>query len=495
MNAFPSSPSRLLALLPLLLAGCMVGPDYVRPSAPAAAAYRELGGWKRAEPSDHAPRGRWWDVFGDPQLGALLEQVELSNQNLALAEAQFRQAQALVQAARSAYYPTLSVGGSVERVKPSGTLGSRPAARGAYTDYVLQANVGWELDLWGRLRRLLEANVAVAQASAGDLQSARLSAQAELAQDYFQLRALDAQQQLLQDATRAYEKSLQLTRTRYAAGVAARSDVALAQTLHDTTRAQAIDIGVRRAQLEHAIAVLIGKPPSEFALERAALTALPPPVPAGLPAELLERRPDIAAAERRVAAANAQIGAAIAAYYPTVTLGASGGFESTSFSKWLTAPSRFWALGPLAVSEAVFDAGLRRAVTAQARAAYDQDVAAYRQSVLNGFREVEDNLAALRTLEEEAQAQEAAVKSAEQSVQLITNQYKAGTVSYLDVVVAQTALLNNQRTAVEIQGRRVVASVLLVRALGGGWSAAQLPSEAQLGRAPGTPRSTGKDGG
>jgi NodT family efflux transporter outer membrane factor (OMF) lipoprotein len=483
MTLLPTRRFRLLpALVPLLLAGCMVGPDYVRPPAAAPATYKELEGWKAAQPQDQASRGRWWEVFGDPQLGALLEQVDVSNQNLAFAEAQFRQAQALVQAARSAYYPTLSVGGSVERVKPSGTLGSRPAARGAYTDYVLQANLGWELDLWGRLRRLLEANVAAAQASAGDLQSARLSAQAELAQDYFQLRALDAQQQLLEDATRAYEKSLQLTRNRYAAGVAARSDVALAQTLYDTTRAQAIDVGVQRAQLEHAIAVLIGKAPSEFALPRAPLTALPPAVPAGLPSELLERRPDIAAAERRVAAANAQIGAAIAAYYPTVSLGASAGFESTSLSKWLTAPSRFWALGPLAVSEAVFDAGLRRAQTAQARAAYDENVAAYRQTVLNGFREVEDNLAALRILEQEAQAQEAAVKSAEQSVQLVGNQYKAGTVSYLEVVVAQTALLNNQRTAVEIQGRRVAASVLLIRALGGGWSAEALPSGDALAR-------------
>ena len=285
---------------------------------------------------------------------------------------------------------------------------------------------------------------------------------------------------MLEASVVAYQKSLQLTQNRYAAGVASKVDVALAQTLVKTTQAQAIDIGVQRAQLEHAIAVLIGKPPSEFSLAAAPLAGEPPPVPVGVPSALLERRPDIAAAERRVAAANAQIGVAIAAYYPTLTLGAAVGFETTDLSQWLTAPSRFWAVGPAAVAETVFDGGLRRAQTQQARAAYDGNVASYRQTVLTAFQEVEDNLAALRILEQEAIAQDEAVKAAEESVRLTTNQYKAGTVSYLDVVVSQTAALNNQRTAVDIQGRRITAAVLLVKALGGGWSASQLPTADEL---------------
>ena len=469
----------VLAGAAALSGGCMVGPDYLKPKADTPESYKENADWKLAEPQDQLPRGKWWEIFGDPQLNSYVEQVEISNQNVAIAEAQFRQARSLVQAARSAYFPIVSVGASVQRSSPSTTLGTRPAQRGTLTDYSLPLDLTWELDLWGKLRRGLESAQATAQASAADLEGVRLSAQAQLAQSYFQLRALDADKQLLEQSAAAYEKTLTLTKNRYASGVASRSDVALAETQLRSTQAQAIDVGVARAQFEHAIAILMGKPPSIFSIPPAPLTALPPPVPAGIPSELLERRPDIAGAERRMAAANAQIGVAQAAYYPTLTLGASVGFETTDLARWISYPSRFWSIGP-ALSETLFDAGLRRAQTDSARAAYDAGVASYRQTVLTGFQEVEDNVAALRILEREAEVQDAAVQAARQSVVLITNQYKAGTVSYLDVVVAQAAALSNERTAVDIQGRRITASVLLVKALGGGWMASDLPSNDDL---------------
>ncbi|HEV2007809.1 MAG TPA: efflux transporter outer membrane subunit, partial [Burkholderiales bacterium] len=308
-----------------------------------------------------------------------------------------------------------------------------------------------------------------------DLETARLLAQAELALNYFQLRVLDAQQQLLDDSVAAFQKSLDVTRNRYNAGVAGKVDVVQGETQLKSTKAQAIDIGVQRAQLEHAIAILIGKPPAEFALARIALDVAIPSVPLGLPSELLERRPDIAAAERRVAAANAQVGVAQAAFFPALTLSASGGFQSSSLAQWLTLPSRFWAIGP-AIAQSIFDAGLRRALTAQAIALFDANVAAYRQTVLGGFQEVEDNLAALRILEQEANVQDGAVQAARQSVDLTLNQYKAGTVSYLNVVTVQTAWLANERTAVGIRGQRLAATVTLVKALGGGWTASDLPS-------------------
>jgi NodT family efflux transporter outer membrane factor (OMF) lipoprotein len=424
-------------------------------------------------------RGQWWEIFGDPRLNALEEQVVISNQNVQVAEAQFRQARALVQAARAGYFPTASVGVGVTRSKASATLGSQPVAPGALTIYSLPVDVSWEPDIWGKVRRGVESNQASAQASAADLEGVRLSARAELAQDYFQLAALDAQKQLFDATVLAYDKSLQLTKNRYAAGVASKADVVLAEAQLKTTQAQAIDIGVQRAQLEHAIALLIGKPPSAFSLPAIPLAAAAPPVPAGVPSQLLERRPDIAAAERRVASANAQIGVTIAAFYPTVTLGLAGGFETTNVAKWLTMPSRFWSIGANA-SETVFDGGLRRAQTDQARAAYDATVATYRQTVLTGFKEVEDNLAALRILEQEALVQTEAVQASEQSVTMMTNQYKAGTVSYLDVVVTQATALSNERTAVDILARQLTANVLLVKALGGGWSASQLPTDADL---------------
>ena len=336
------------------------------------------------------------------------------------------------------------------------------------SDFLLPLSLSWELDVWGRIRRLVEASKASAQASASDLVAIRLSMQAQLAQNYFQLRTLDGQREILDATTAAYEKTLALTKNRYESGVVAKADVLQAETQLKTTQAQAIDIGVQRAQLEHAIALLCGKPASVSSVSVSPLRAVPPPIPIGLPSEILERRPDIASAERRMAAANAQIGVAVAAYFPTITLSAAVGFEATDLAKLLDWPSRFWSLGPT-VSENLFDGGLRRAQTAQARAAYDATVASYRQTVLTGFQEVEDNLAALRILENEARVQDEAVKAARQSLEVTLNQYRSGTVSYINVTTAQTIVLINETTALNIRNRRVIASVLLVKALGGGW--------------------------
>jgi NodT family efflux transporter outer membrane factor (OMF) lipoprotein len=454
------------ALSACLLAGCAAGPDYARPVVESPAAYKEQGAWKAAQPGDDAGRGKWWEVFSDPLLNSLQEQVDVSNQNLARAEAQFRQAEAMVQGARASYFPGITGSASSARSRASSTTVSRDVV----TSYSLPVSLSWEADIWGRIRRNVEANEAGAQASAADLESARLSAHAQLAQNYFQLRALDRERQLFDDTVAGYEKSLQLTQNQYQVGVAARADVVQAQTQLKTAQAQALDLGVPRAQLEHAIALLIGKPASGFSLPRMPLSAKPPQIPAGVPSELLERRPDIAAAERRMAAANAQIGVAKAAYFPSLTLSAAAGFQSASFAPWLTAPSRFWSIGP-AIALSLFDGGLRRAQTGQAIAAYDANVAAYRQAVLTGFQEVEDNLASLRILEQEAEVQGEALRLAEQSLALAVNQYKAGTVTYLNVVVAQATALASQRSAVDIAYRRLNASVQLIKALGGGWNA------------------------
>ena len=464
----------------LLLSGCTVGPDYVRPSAPSAPAYKDMEGWKPAQPQDEALRGAWWEIYGDAELSALEVRAIDANQNLLLAEAQFRQARAMVWSARSAYYPSAAIGVSFSRSRQSENLfGNLGGSGGKVNDYAMPLSVAWEPDVWGRIRRSVESSTANAQASAADVAATRLSLSGELAADYFQLRALDAQRQLLDENTAAFERSLTLTQSRYENGVASRVDVAQAQTQLESTRAQAIDLGVQRAQLEDAIAVLVGTPASSFGIEEAPLAETPPQVPVGLPSELLERRPDVASAERLAASANAQIGIAVSAYYPTITLSASGGFESSDLSKWLVWPSRFWSVGP-SVSETIFDGGFRSAQTAQARAAFDASVATYRQSVLAAFQEVEDNLAALRILEQESSVQDAAVSAALDSVRLTTNRYKEGTVSYLDVVVTQTAALDNERVAVDLRGRRMVASVRLIQALGGGWDASDLPSAKQL---------------
>jgi NodT family efflux transporter outer membrane factor (OMF) lipoprotein len=459
----------LLSAATAHLGGCTVGPDYIRPSTHVPTAYKEEGKWKPAEPRDDVSRGNWWEIFGDPDLNALIERVDISNQNIQIAEAQYRAAQALVQQARAGYFPTLTGGVATVRSR-SPNLPNAPTVSRPVTTYNLPLNASWEPDLWGSVRRAVESSEAGAEASAANVASARLLAQATLAQNYFLLRITDVQRKLLDDTAREFERNLELTKNRYAAGVAAKVDVVQATAQLKSTQAQAVDLGVQRAALEHAIAVLIGEPPETFAIAPAPLQVVPPRIPVGVPSELLERRPDIASAERTVAAANAQIGVAIAAFYPSLTLSAAGGFRSTSTADWLSVPSRYWSVGA-ALAQILFDGGLRSGVTAQARANYEADVAAYRQTVLAGFQEVEDNLAALRVLEEEAALQAEAVAAARESVELTTNQYKAGIVSYLNVVVVQTAALNNERTAVGILGQRLTASVLLIKALGGGWDA------------------------
>ena len=466
----------------MLLSACTVGPDYVKPSVETPPAYKEAEGgakWQIAQPKDDVIRGAWWELFNDPQLNALEAQVVISNQNIAVAEAQYRQALALVQAARAGYFPTVGVNGSATRSRtPFTSGGSSGSSRtsssaGAVNNFLVSGNASWEPDIWGKVRRTVEANEASAQASAADLASISLSAQTALAQDYFQLCELDAQKKLFAATVSAYQRFLDLTKNRYAGGVSSKADVLQADTQLKTTQAQAIALGVQRAQLEHAIAMLIGKSASVFSIPETPLSLTPPTIPVSVPSVLLERRPDIAAAERLAAAANAQIGVAEAAYYPNISLTATGGFEGSQLSNWLTWPNRLWSIGA-AAAETVFDAGLRSAQTAQARAAYDASVASYRQAVLTGFQEVEDNLAALRLLEEEAMAQDEAVKSARQSLQVSINQYKAGTISALNIITVQTIALNDEQTAVGIAGQRMTASVLLISALGGGWDTSEL---------------------
>jgi NodT family efflux transporter outer membrane factor (OMF) lipoprotein len=453
------------------LAACAVGPDYERPSAETPSAYKEAQAWKQAEPRDQAARGAWWRVYGDPRLDALTEQVSLSNLNLAAAEARLRQAQALIRFARASFFPAAIAAPSHTAFMKSQNTASGPTAGGVEgTDYYLPLQISWELDLWGRIRRNVEANQTAAEATAADLEAARLSAQADLVQAYYQLRTLDAQKRLLDDTSVSYEEFLELTRRRQRAGVASMADVAQAETQLKSAQALALDATVQRAQLEHAVAVLIGKPPAGFSLPFMPDPVTVPAIPVGLPSELLERRPDIAAAERRVASANAQIGVATAAFYPTLTLGAAGGYESSSLDRLLDWPSRFWSVGP-SITAAIFDGGLRRAQLEGTRAAYEAGVAAYRQTVLSAFKEVEDNLAALRILEQEARVQGEAVEAARRLVNITSNQYRAGVASYLNVITAQASLLSLERGAVDIQGRRLTASVQLIRALGGGLAA------------------------
>ena len=454
----------VVTAMSLVLASCAVGPDYRRPQVVTPPEYKESKDWKTAEPRDGVPRGKWWEIFADPQLNALVDKVSVStNQSLQLAEAQYRAAQALVRSARSSLFP--SVAGTL-----AVTRGNSNAATGKVANnYDLGANASWDADLWGRVRRTVEASNASAAASAADLESARLLIQSEVVLDYLQMRVLDTQKKLLDESAAAFAKSLELTQNRYKAGLAGRVDVAQAETQLKSTQAQSIDTGVQRAQLEHGIAVLLGASPAEFALPPAPIKMAIPSIPTGLPSELLERRPDIAAAERRVAAANAQIGVAKAAFYPSLTLSGGAGFQSSSFANWLTVPSRFWSLGPQ-LAQTLFDAGLRKALTDQAIASYDASVASYRLAVLSAFQDVEDNLAALRILEQEGKVQDDAVAAARQSVDLTLNQYKAGIVSYLNVVSVQTTLLSNERTALGILGRRLTAAAQLVRALGGGWT-------------------------
>jgi NodT family efflux transporter outer membrane factor (OMF) lipoprotein len=471
-----SPPAAILGLGLLLLCGCAVGPRYAKPTTPTPPEYKELPqNWKTAQPSDQITKGKWWEVFQDPQLNTLEDQITVSNQTLKAAQAQFEQARAVVRINRSYQYPAVSAGVSATRNHQSSNRpNGRLALTNTYTDLQLPVDASYEADVWGRVRRTVEVARANAQASAADLETVSLSLHAELATDYFQLRALDAEEQLLNSTVSAYEKALELTQNRYRGGVASQVDVAQAQTQLETTRAQAIDLGVQRAQFEHAIAVLTGQPASTFSLAAAPLSSTPPVVPAGLPSDLLERRPDIAGTERRIAAASAQIGIAKAAYFPTITLSATGGFEGSSITNWFNGPSGFIAAGASALVT-VFDAGRRRAVTDEAEAAYNQSVANYRETVLGAFQEVEDSLAALRLLEEEARTEDAAVTSAQHSLSLSTNRYKGGVATYLEVLTAQSIALSDQRVAVEITGRRMTACVSLIKALGGGWNSADLP--------------------
>jgi NodT family efflux transporter outer membrane factor (OMF) lipoprotein len=468
----------IAVILLVAFSGCTAGPDYKRPPVSIPADFKELKGWKEAEPRDHAITAEWWKVFDDSLLNNLEEQVAISNQALAGAEAQYRQARALVQGARAGYYPIASVSASASRSRQTGN--SSPSGADTLSQYRLPLEAGWEVDLWGRVRRQVESSTASAQASAADLRAIRLSVQTALAQNYFLLRTTDVQQKLLNDTVIAYRKALELTQNRYAAGVAAKSDVVQAQTQLKSTEAQAIEVGIQRSQLEHAIALLIGKPPADFSLPAVPIAPATPPIPIGVPSEILERRPDVASAERRVAAANAQIGVAKAAWYPSLTLSASAGYQSARIADLLSAPSLFWALGPATLAYTLFDGGSRKAQTDQAVASYDAAVAAYRQTVLTSFQEVEDNLAALRILEKEALFQEEAVKASRESVILTTNQYKAGIVSYLNVIAVQAIALTNERSMMTILGRRLDTTVQLIKALGGGWNEAERPAPDRL---------------
>jgi NodT family efflux transporter outer membrane factor (OMF) lipoprotein len=469
----------------LILCGCAVGPRYSRPSAPVPTEYKETPlNWKSAQPADQTLKGNWWEVYHDPELNALEDKINISNQSLKAAQAQFEQARATVRYNRADYYPTITAGVAASRERLSA---NRPLAQftGGVTtnDLTIPVDMSYEPDVWGRVRHSVEAARANAQASLADVESVSLSVHAELAVDYFQARELDAEAQLLDSTVASYARQLELTENRYKGGVSSQVDVAQAQSQLETARAQSIDVREQRAQFEHAIAVLIGEPAPTFTLPVVALNANPPVIPPGLPSELLERRPDIASNERFMAAANAQIGIAKAAYFPLFNLSPSAGFESTTIVNWLSNPSAFAFVGASAVVTA-FDAGKRRAASDQARAAYDQTVANYREDVLTAYREVEDNLASLRLLEDEANTQTAAVAASERSLALSNNRYRGGVTTYLEVITAQATALSNERTAVQISGRRMVDSVLLIKALGGGWNAASLSTVKMESRTP-----------
>jgi len=461
----------------VLLAGCTVGPNYKRPAAEVPPAYKEVGDWKTAQPNDQNLSGNWWEIFQDSQLNALEAEVNVSNQNLKAAEAQYTQARAALRYQRADYYPTVAVAPSATRNSFSGNRQPHSAQFSGvtFTDLQIPFELSYQVDLWGRVRRTVESYRDQAQASAADLAAVNLSMHAQLALDYFQARTLDAEEQLLNSTVKQYEQALELIENRFAGGLASDLEVQQARTQLETTRAQAIDVGVARAQFEHAVAVLVGKPPASFSLAPLPLTAPPPPIPVGLPSDLLERRPDIAASERLMASANAQIGVAKAAYYPLVNLAAAGGFESGSITTLISGPSVLWSAGPSALFT-IFDVGRRRAASDQAIAAYNQTVANYRQTVLTGFQQVEDNVAALRILEHEAQVQDKAVAAAQKYLELADTRYKGGVTSYLEVTTAQSAALSDEVTAVNILGRRMVNAVTLVQALGGGWDRASLPA-------------------
>ena len=463
--------------LAALLAGCSFAPKYARPAVVTPAAFKEDAAtnevWKVAQPDDAAARSNWWTIFNDAELNVLENQVAVSNQNVAAAFADFMAARAMVRAARAQLFPTLTANPSVTRERQfvGGISFKNPNA----TTYDLPLDASWQLDLWGRVRNTIKSTAAQAQASAADLENTRLTAQAELASDYFQLRGQDALEQLFDDTVNAYQKNLDLERVLFKTGIASDQDVAQAETQLETAQAQATNLRILRAQLEHAMAVLMGKPAAGLSISREPGKGIPPDVPPGIPSRLLERRPDVAAAERSVAAANYQIGVARAAYFPTITLSASGGFASSAFENLFDWPYRVWSIGAN-MSETIFDAGARAATVAQYRAAYDSSVAQYRQTVLTAFQQVEDNLATLRILKEQIQQQDAAVRSSAQYLALAQNRYQLGIDSYLNVITAQTTLLANNQTLVNLRTQQMTATVQLIEDLGGGWNAAQLPS-------------------
>jgi NodT family efflux transporter outer membrane factor (OMF) lipoprotein len=465
------------AALVATLAACSFAPTYRTPdSAPPAPVYKEAGDWQQAGPLDDQARGAWWMLFQDPQLNALEAKVGSANQNLKAAFARLQEARAATRIARADLFPTLSLGASAARARTSANSPRFPAGQElTLNNFDLEADLSYEVDLWGRIRNSVNAAQANSQASAADLASLDLALHAELATDYYTLRSQDAEQVLLEKTVEDYSRSLQLTLHLYSGGAAAVADVDQAQAQLETARTQAADIALERAQTEHAIAVLIGENPSGFHLDSNPLPTdtAPPPIDPGLPSTLLERRPDVAAAERRVAAANAQIGVARAAYFPVFSLAAAAGFDSTNASTWLNAPSRIWSVGPQGVLT-VFDAGRHRAQAAQAHAQYDEQVADYRNAVLTAYREVEDNLAALHRLEQESISESAAATATAKALQQAEYRYKAGLVTYLEVATTETTALQAQLSRVSILNRRMDASVLLVKALGGGWRTAPL---------------------
>jgi NodT family efflux transporter outer membrane factor (OMF) lipoprotein len=464
----------LAAAICAAAAACAPRANYEPPQPPQAPAFKEAANWKPAQPQDAQVRGAWWDLFGDAALAALEARIDVSNQSLKIAEARFVQARAALRGARANRYPQVAATPGITGTRPSGNRATS-SFHDAFADLVLPLDASYEPDFWGRLHGLVEASRTAAQATAADLETARLGLQAELAIDYFALRGLDRDQEILNSAVDAFTQALELTGNRFRGGLASGLDVAQAETQLETTRAQAVDVRAERAALEHAIAVLVGETPAAFTLPAAPLEALPPEVPFGVPSALLERRSDVAAAERRVASAFAVVGVTRAAYYPLVTLSGAAGFESSSFGSWLSTASFFWTAGPTALVN-VLDFGRRRAATAQARAAFDEAAAEYQQTVLSAFREVEDQLAAVRVLAEEADVQDRAVAAAERSLALATNRYRGGVASYLEVITAQGFALANQRTAAALRTRRMTAAVLLIKGTGGTWRAGALPT-------------------
>jgi NodT family efflux transporter outer membrane factor (OMF) lipoprotein len=485
-----------IALLCALLAGCNVGPKYHAPATTAPpvfkespAQFKEADGWNVAQPQDATLRGKWWEIYNEPDLNALEEQLNIDNQNIRQAFENFMEARALVREARSQYFPTVTVGGSYTRSQASSNTKSASSTStgtpsGAQTQlFSLPADISWEPDLWGKVRNAVHASQYQAQLSAADLENERLTEQASLAEFFFEIRGQDALQKLLNETVEADRKALQIARARYDTGVDDKISVVEAQTTLDSAQSAAINLGIARAQYEHAIATLIGKPASAFSIPVEAKTSAPPPIPIGLPSQLLERRPDIAAAERNMASANAQIRVAYAAYYPVLTLSASGGLESSALKNLMSASSRFWSVGP-SISETVYDGGLRRATVNQHIATYNANVAAYRQSVLTAFQQVEDSLAAVRILSQQILRQQEAVDSSQTFLKLELGRYETGIDPYIDVVTAQITLLTNQQSRTNLQVQQMTASVQLIEALGGGWDKSQLPTSTQVTEKP-----------